>query len=252
MKLKNVILLESLLEENERKINKKLSLPVIIMAGGIGSRMEPFTKVLPKPLIPVNGKPIIEHIIDNFLQNGCSDFHLTINYKSKILRAYFSELKKDYSISFQEEKKPLGTAGSLKFFSGKFDKPIFITNCDIIVKTDYNSFYDFHIDGNFDISLVASMKQYEIPYGTCELDSNGNLFKIDEKPSYNFLVNTGLYIINPDLLNIIPNDKFFDITTLIKKCKEINKKVGVYPVGDDSWIDVGQWDEFRLASKRLS
>jgi len=110
------------------------NVPVVVMAGGKGTRMEPFTKVLPKPLMPIREKPIIEHIIESFTKIGTSNFYITINYKGKILKAYFEELQPDYMFEFVDENEPLGTAGSLQLLMGKFDKPFFVTNCDIIVK----------------------------------------------------------------------------------------------------------------------
>ncbi len=155
-------------------------IPVIIMAGGKGTRMEPFTKILPKPLVPVHEKPIIEHIIERFTDFGCHEFHLTVNYKGRILKAYFEELQPEYDIAFVDEKEPLGTAGSLQYLNGKFDKPFFVTNCDIIIKADYASLYEFHQKNNYDITLVASAKEYIIPYGTCELNGDGHLSHINE------------------------------------------------------------------------
>tara|TARA_B100000519_G_C14254536_1_gene444332 strand:+ start:3058 stop:4104 length:1047 start_codon:yes stop_codon:yes gene_type:complete len=220
---------------------------VVIMAGGKGTRMEPFTKVLPKPLVPVHEKPIIEHIIERFTDMSCSDFHLTVNYKGKILKAYFEELEPNYSVSFVDEHEPLGTAGSLQYLRGKFDKPFFVTNCDIIIKTDYVSLYEFHQKGGYDITLVASAKEYIIPYGTCELNGDGHLAHINEKPKYDFLINTGLYILNSDLLKLIPENKFYHITHLIEDAKNIGKKVGVFPIDDDAWVDIGQWAEYKSA-----
>ena len=223
------------------------NVPVVIMAGGKGTRMEPFTKILPKPLVPVHEKPIIEHIIDRFTALGCSDFYLTVNYKGRILKAYFEELQHDYGINFVEEQEPLGTAGSLRFLDGKFNQPFFVTNCDIIIKGDYASLYEFHQKGCYDITLVASAKEYIIPYGTCELNGEGHLSHINEKPHYDFLINTGLYVLNPNVLKLIPENKFYHITHLIEDAKSQGKKVGVFPIDDDAWIDIGQWAEFQKA-----
>ena len=235
-----------------KKKNKNLqNIPIVIMAGGKGDRLAPFTKILPKPLIPINDKPIIEHIIDRFLNIGCDSFHLTVNYKSKILKAYFEELQPNYHVNFVEEKEPSGTAGSLSHLDGQFKKPFFVTNCDIIIKADYNSLYEFHQKNNYDITLVASAKEYIIPYGTCELNGDGHLSHINEKPKYDFLINTGLYILNPDVLNLIPKDKFYHITHLIEDAKNQGKKIGVFPVDDDAWIDIGQWAEYRQVVERL-
>ena len=238
---------------NGGKQNKKGldDVSVVIMAGGKGTRMEPFTSVLPKPLIPIHEKPIIEHIIERFTDLGCSYFHLTVNYKGKILKAYFEELNPDYSVSFVGEAEPLGTAGSLQYLKGEFDKPFFVTNCDIIIKADYVNLYEFHKKGGYDITLVASAKEYIIPYGTCELNGDGTLSHINEKPKYDFLINTGLYILNPTVLSIIPKNKFYHITHMIEDLKNIEKKIGVFPIDDDAWIDIGQWAEYKKVMELL-
>jgi dTDP-glucose pyrophosphorylase len=246
--LVDVLFLNSVLDNVKKNKTGELHVPVVIMAGGRGTRMEPFTKVLPKPLVPIHDKPVIEHIIERFTEVGCSEFHLMVNYKGRILKAYFEELQpENYKVEFVEEQNPLGTAGSLRFLEGEFDNPFFVTNCDIIIKSDYGSLYEFHQNGGYAISLVASAKQYIIPYGTCELNGEGHLAHINEKPSYNFLVNTGLYVLNPEVLELVPENTFFHITQLIEKVKNRGMKVGVFPIGDDDWIDIGQWTEYRKA-----
>ena len=234
---------------NGGKQNKKLleDISVVIMAGGKGTRMEPFTKVLPKPLLLINEKPIIEHIIEQFLNTGCLNFFLTVNYKGKILKAYFEELQPDYNISFVDENEPLGTAGALQFLKGKFDKPFFVTNCDIVVKSDYTNLYEFHQNGNYDITIVASAKEYQIPYGACELNGEGHLSHINEKPKFDFLINTGLYVLNTDILELIPENNFYHITQLIADAKKQGKKVGIFPIEDEAWVDIGQWAEYEKA-----
>jgi dTDP-glucose pyrophosphorylase len=246
------VILWSDIFKNGKNVNKQLVyVPVVIMAGGRGTRMEPFTKILPKPLIPIDNKPIIEHIINHFSKVGCREYYLTVNYKANIMKAYFEELKPKYKISFIDESKPLGTAGSLRLIQPKFDKPFFVTNCDIIIKGDYESIYNFHIQGDYDITLVASTKEYIIPYGTCELNQEGGLSRINEKPHYDFLINTGLYVISPNVVELIPSQKSYDITTLIEDSLKSGKKIGVFPVNDESWIDIGQWNEYKQAVGRL-
>ena len=152
-----------------------------------------------------------------------------------------------YNVSFIEEDKPLGTAGSLQYLKGKFNKPFFVTNCDVIIKADYINLYEFHQKGEYDITLVASTKEYIIPYGTCELNSDGHLSRINEKPKYDFLINTGLYVLNPKVLSLIPNDKYYHITHLIEDAKNQGIKVGDYPKDDDNWIDLGEGAEYQKA-----
>ena len=224
---------------------------VVILAGGKGTRLAPFTDVLPKPLLPLNKKTVIEHIIEKFTSVGVKDFYLSINYKSLILKSYFKELKPKYFVNFVKEKKPLGTAGSLKLVENKFKKPIFISNCDTIINTDYSEIYKFHIKNKFKITIVASAQEHIIPYGICELNSKGQLLGIDEKPRHNLFVNTGLYIIDPTVIKLIPKNKYFDITELIKKVRSKKLKVGVFPIDEDSWIDVGQLEDYRKQIYKL-
>lgn len=230
---------------DEPTINKKIDAMVVIMAGGKGTRMEPFTLVLPKPLIPIQDKPIIEHIIETFLGYGIMDYYLTVNYKAQIMKAYFQERNPDYQVHFIEENKPLGTAGSLKLLESSSPKPIIVSNCDILIKTDMWELTQFHLKGEYDLTLVASLKHYRIPYGICELNEKGHLDHIKEKPEYQMLVNTGLYVLDPGVLKLIPDDEFMNITTLMDMIKKNGGKVGVYPVGEDDWIDIGQWQEYK-------
>jgi dTDP-glucose pyrophosphorylase len=233
------------------KSKNKIDVPTVIMAGGRGTRLEPFTKVLPKPLVPLGDKTVVDHIIDNFRAYGISEFYLTVHHMSKIIRAYFEEKSLDYSVEIVEEVKPNGTAGSLSLLTGKLEKPFFVSNCDTVVVADYSDLYEFHKQGKFDITLAASTKQYNIPYGVCELNENGSLNRINEKPGYNFLVNTGLYVLNPDVIKYIPHSELYHITHLIQEVKKHRGTVGVYPISEKSWVDLGQWDEYRKALKTI-
>tara|TARA_Y100000310_G_C20548974_1_gene747072 strand:- start:522 stop:1190 length:669 start_codon:yes stop_codon:yes gene_type:complete len=221
------------------------------MAGGKGTRLEPFTNVLPKPLVPINEKPVIEHIIEKFVENKVSNFFITLNYKSKILKAYFQEMKPKFKLSFIDEPKPLGTAGGLGLLDGKLKKPFIVANCDTIININFDDLIHFHISNGNDITLVASSKEHIVPYGTCKLTKKGYLEKIVEKPKFDFFVNVGLYVLNPALLKLIPKNKTYDMTDLIKLAKTKKKQIGVYPIDDGSWIDVGQWSEYHKAVDRL-
>jgi len=248
-KIADFVTWETIFGNNRESEKQKLDVPVVIMAGGRGTRLEPFTRVLPKPLIPVGDKPVIDHIIDRFRVYGINKFYLTIHHMSRIIRAYFEEKEPDYSIRFAEEDEPRGTAGSLKLLADKLNKPFFVSNCDIVIETDYADLYRFHMQNKYDITLVASAKQFNIPYGICELNGGGSLERIEEKPEYNFLINAGMYVLNPTVLELIPDNKLFHITHLIDKIKENGGQIGVYPVSEKSWIDVGQWAEYRKALK---
>lgn len=228
--------------KNEKKISKLKNI-VIVMAGGKGTRLDPFTRVLPKPLIPVKEKTIIEHILHEFIKNGLNQFFISINYKGKILKSFLEELKISKKINFIEETKPLGTIGSLKLIKEKTSDPILVANCDSLIKINYRDLITFHKKNKFDITILISSKEYRIPYGTCVL--NGNLLEsIREKPKFNFFTNVGMYLVSPDLVKLIP-DKKTDAVQFIQLCKNLNKRIGVYPIDDETWIDIGQWTEFQ-------
>jgi len=214
--------------------------------------LKPFTNILPKPLIPLNDKTVIEKILDSFTDSGFYNFFLSINFKAKILTAFFEELEPDYSISFIEEKNPLGTAGSLNLLKEELNSTFLLTNCDVILDLDHGDLIDFHSKNNCEITLVASAKKLTLPYGACEIDKEGFLSKIIEKPSLDYLINAGLYVVEPTALEEIPDGEFFHITDLIAKVKSKGKRVGVFPIENDAWIDIGQWEEYRSALKRLS
>lgn len=220
----------------------KYNLKVIIMAGGKGSRLKPFTDILPKPLIPVKNKTIIEHIINSFTKFDIKKFTITTNYKSEILKSYLDEKFKKNIFKFVNEKKPLGTVGSLSLV--KSNRPFLISNCDVLHKFKLNKFIEFHLKNKNDISMVVTNKKSTIPYGVCKVDRYNNLLNLKEKPSSNFLINTGLYIANNKIINLIPKNKFFDFNDLINLSLKKNKKIGVFKIKDNEWHDIGKWDEF--------
>lgn len=224
-----------------------LNLPVVIMAGGKGTRLDPFTKILPKPLIPIGDKSIIELIISKFLIYSIDSFILSINHKSNIIKAYFQELNPPYQISYIQEDEPLGTVGSLRLLPKSIQGDIFVTNCDILIDADYSDIYKEHIENNNDVTLVVSLKHIKIPYGVCEIVDGGELVKIIEKPEYDYLVNTGMYILRSELLKYIPVNRVFHMTDLIHDLKVNGFKVGVYPITEHSWIDIGEWAEYKKA-----
>jgi len=226
---------------------KKIKLPVVIMAGGKGTRMEPFTKILPKPLIPIGDKSIIEIIMAEYAKFGMTNFFISVFHKANMIKAYFEYLECEYKIAYINEDKPLGTAGALKYIEGKLNTPFFVSNCDIIIKEDYYKIFQYHKTGNFILTMVTSMQQVRIPYGVCELHKNGMLKRINEKPELDFLINTGMYILNPKALEYIPADTYYDFTDLIQELANRNLKVGVYPIPENSYIDVGQWAEYKKA-----
>ena len=244
-KLIKVLSLKELLDDKETKKPIK-NVSVVIMAGGKGTRMKPFTNVLPKPLIPIGGMTAIEKILNNLSEYGLKKCILSINDKSEIIKAFFSELKNKNNIKFFEEKKPLGTIGSLKMINkNHVNNDIMVTNCDIFTNFDLFDFYSFHKENKFDITIVASDKKYDIPYGVCQISKNGTLNNILEKPSLDFFVNVGFYLFSKKVINIIPKNKYLDVNHFIMLAKRKGYKIGIFPIADEDWADSGQWSEFK-------
>ena len=236
-------------KNQENKINIGKTKNLVIMAGGEGLRMKPFTDLFPKPLIPIKGIPIIDSIIGKFLKNNIQNFTISVRSKSKILKTYLSE-KKYKNLTFLEEKKPLGTVGSLSLLKKKFKEDFFLTNCDILADIDIENFYNFHKENRHIISMVVTTKNFTVPYGVCSLNKNGVFMGMKEKPKFSFFVNIGLYLINPKALKFIPKNKFFHMTDLIKIIKKKKLSIGTYPIQDEEWIDVGQWNEYKKAVEK--
>lgn len=239
----NIINLRDILEDTKSQKKVDDLLPVI-MAGGKGTRLQPFTSILPKPLLPINGKTVIEHILDNLKSLGLNNFIISVYEKSEIIKSYFQELNRDYKLTFLKEKIPLGTIGSLSLIKKKNIKEnILIINCDVMFKMDLESFYNFHKQNKYDITIVVSDKNFEIPYGVCSISKKGNLKKINEKPKYDLLVNIGLYIINKKIIGLIPKNKHMDFNELLNKSLKKRLKIGVFPISEKGWFDTGQWSE---------
>jgi len=237
--------------ENKLKKLKKLKIPVVIMAGGEGARLAPFTKILPKPLMPIGDKPIIEIIIGRFMDYGCDDFYLSLNYKSNIIKAYFNDFEHQYKIAYIEEKLPLGTAGSLHFLKNRIKRSFFLSNCDILIEADYAYIFKFHQQQKNKITLVSSMKNFIVPYGVCEIENGGILKGIKEKPEFDFFVNTGMYVLDKTVFKDIPKNKFYNMTDLINDYLKKGERIGVYPVSEKSWLDMGQFEVLQEMLKRF-
>lgn len=231
-------------DERIRKYNQ-LDVPVVIMAGGKGKRLYPYTKILPKPLVPIGDMPIVERIINRFIKYGASEFIMTVNYKKNMIMSYFADIDREYKLSFVEESFPMGTGGSLSLVKDRMNSTFILTNCDILIDADYAEVMDFHKNSRNKITILTSLKTFTIPYGVVRIDTSGEVTEMFEKPKHNYLINTGVYIVEPDVLKYIPDNSFFHFTELIDKCMELNIQVGTYPVSEKSWHDMGQIDEMQ-------
>ncbi|MCK6615660.1 MAG: NTP transferase domain-containing protein [Ignavibacteriaceae bacterium] len=236
---------------NVRKQFKSLSNPVIIMAGGKGTRLDPFTKILPKPLIPIGEKTILELIIEKFTFYEINTFYISVNHKAKIIRSYFEEINPIYKINYLHEDSPLGTGGALWQLRGIFSEPIFVTNCDILIDSEYDEIANFHNINKNDITIVGSMKHYAIPYGVLKIENGGAISEMQEKPEFDLIVNTGMYLLNPDVLELIPENTFYNMTDLVESARKLGKTVKVFPISEYSWTDIGEWVEYKKAVEKL-
>lgn len=229
----------------------KIDLPVVIMAGGKGTRLKPITNVIPKPLVPIGDKTILEVIMDQFESIGCHKFYMSVNYKADMMKYYLNQLPHHYDIEFFQEEKPLGTIGSVRLLKGKISTPFFVSNCDSINEQDYRDVWDYHANNHNDMTIVTMVKSFKIPYGVIETGVDGLMTGLKEKPDMTYQVNTGVYILNPDLIDEIPDGKFFHITHLMEKVKERGGRIGCFPVSEHSWRDMGEWPEYLKMIKVL-
>lgn len=244
--LTDVVFWEDIVDAQKEglKKDKPLELPVVIMAGGKGTRLKPLTNVIPKPMVPVGEKTIVEEIMDRFESIGCHKFYLSVDYKSNMLRFYLDQLEHKYDIEFIEEDKPLGTIGSLSLLKGKVSTPFFVSNCDIVIDQDMHDVYEYHLENNNDITVVTAVKSFCIPYGVVETGEQGLMSEMKEKPELTYMVNTGVYILNPSCIAEIPEGEVLHITQLMSIIKEKGGRVGCFPVSEHAWKDMGDWGDY--------
>lgn len=226
-------------------------IPVVMMAGGMGTRLSPYTNILPKPLIPIGEYPIAEHIINRFCDYGCKRFYMIVNYKRNMIKAYFDELEKDYELSFIVEEKPLGTGGGISLLKGKIKDTFLLTNCDILIDDDLTKAYKQHMKSGNRITMICSLKNFTIPYGVVNLGEDGTIASMEEKPNLSFFTNTGCYFVEPEVIEDLAYNEPIDFPAIIERYVAEDKKVGIYPIGEDAWLDMGQFDELERMKERL-
>ena len=242
---------EDVLEERKERQALK-GIPVVVMAGGKGTRLYPYTKILPKPLIPIGDIPIMERIIHVFRGFGVQEFYATVNYKKGMIKSYFAENLGDFRLRYVEENQPLGTAGSLSLIEGGFHTPFIVTNCDVLIHADYADIFHYHQTAGNELTMVTALKNIVVPYGVIHSSGNGRIDSMEEKPKLSYFVNTGMYILNPDLLGEIPKGVCFHMTDLADKLLKEGRKVGMYPISEDSFLDMGEFEEMRRMEEKLS
>ncbi len=225
---------------------------VIIMAGGRGTRLYPYTKILPKPLIPIGDIPILERILNRFYDYGASEFFLTVNYKKEMIKSYFMETAQPYHLKYIEETEPLGTAGSIRLIEDCFENPVIVTNCDTLIDADYGKIVEHHRTTQNDMTVVSSLKNTTIQYGVLHTNGQGVVTSMEEKPQLSYFINTGMYVVNPEFLTWIPENRVFHMTDLAEMMIEKGKRVGVYPIDESSFLDMGEFEEMKRMEERLN
>ena len=219
---------------------------VILMAGGLGTRLRPLTQDIPKPLLKVGNKPILETIIKNFASHGFVNITISLNYKGEMIKEYFGDGSEfGVNIDYIEENIRLGTAGALSLIKDIPREPFFVMNADLLTDVNFSHLLDFHSYGNAQASMCVREYDYQVPYGVIETN-NENIVSIVEKPVQKFFVNAGIYVLSPKVFDYIPKNEFYDMPTLFNTLIEENKKVISFPV-HEYWLDLGRMSDFEQA-----
>ncbi len=217
---------------------------VVIMAGGLGTRLGTLTKDIPKPMLMVGDKPMLQHIIDMFISHGFTKFMLSVNYKAEVIKEYFKDGSKfGIEIIYLEETKRLGTGGALSLIKIPLDEPFFVTNGDVLSSVNYEELLSFHNDKKSTATMCIRKDSYEIPYGVINIDSDYNILSMEEKPVNEFFINTGIYVLSPDVLNYIPKNEYFGLPTVFEILKKENKQIKSFEMSE-YWIDMGKPSDY--------
>ena len=232
--------IDELLKQKQR-INK-----VVIMAGGLGTRLGEYTKETPKPMLKVANKPILETIIENFSKYGFFDIFISVNYLSHIIKDYFGNGSRfGVKIKYIHETKRLGTAGALSLVRDELNEPFIVINGDILTNINFEQLVDFHIIENSEATMCVREHELQVPYGVVHIQKK-RIITIDEKPTQNFYVNAGIYVFSPEALNEIPDDQFFDMPTLFDILIKKNKRAIPFPI-KGYWLDIGHLNDYEKA-----
>ena len=224
---------------------------VIIMAGGLGTRLKPLTNDIPKPLLKVGSKPILETIIDNFSNYGFKDIIISVNYKAEMIRNYFKDGSNfGVNIEYIEESKRLGTAGALRLLKGEINEPFFVMNGDLLTNINFEHLLDFHSFGNSKATMCVREYEHQVPYGVIQTQ-NDRIESIVEKPINRFFVNAGIYLLSPKVLELIPKNEFFDMPTLFQELINKQENVLSFPI-HEYWLDIGRIIDYEKANNEYA
>jgi dTDP-glucose pyrophosphorylase len=222
--------------------------PVVLMAGGLGMRLRPYTEKVPKPMLEIGGKPLLERIINRFIDQGFSRFYLSVNYLAEMIEDHFQDgARWNIQIEYLREPSRLGTAGALSLIPQAPQEPIIVMNGDLLTEASYSSLLQFHESHNALATMAVREYDYQVPFGVVRLE-NGCIRAIDEKPVERHLVNAGIYVLSPQVLEMIPRDTNFDMTSLFEKVVAQGCVAAAYPLRE-YWLDIGRAEELKHAER---
>ncbi|MCT6925667.1 nucleotidyltransferase family protein [Metasolibacillus sp.] len=231
----------------EQSLNKNT---VILMLGGLGTRLRPLTNDIPKPMLKVGNKPILETIVEGFKQYGYTNFIFSVNYKKEIIQDYFQNGEAfGVTIKYIEENKRMGTAGALSLLYERPSEPFFVMNGDLLTQINFEKLMQFHMEHNSVATMCVREYEYQIPYGVIET-KGADLISIKEKPIHRSFINAGIYVLNPEIFNFIPKNQFYDMPTLFEQLMEQKKQISVFPI-HEYWLDIGQINDFNRANNEF-
>jgi dTDP-glucose pyrophosphorylase len=220
---------------------------VLLMAGGLGTRLKPLTEDCPKPLLNVGNKPLLETIVSNFSEHGFKQFYITVNYKSEMVVDHFKDGSKwGVDIRYIREDERMGTAGALSLLPELPKEPMLVMNADILTKVNFHQLLDFHREQKAQATMCVREYDFQVPYGVVTVDDH-RILKIDEKPVHRFFVNAGIYVLDPDTLEYVPKNRHFDMPSLFERFIEKDVATSVFPLRE-YWLDIGHIDDFKRAN----
>lgn len=220
---------------------------VVLMAGGLGERLRPLTESTPKPLMPVGNKPILEHILQSFVSHGFQRFYISVNYKAKAIKDRFGDGGEwNAEIRYLEEKISLGTAGALGLIPERSTSPLIVMNGDLLTRVNFAELLRYHREQESRATMCVREYDVQVPFGVVDIEED-KVRSIDEKPIHKFFVNAGIYVLEPDLIDLIPKETVFDMTTLFEKAVEAGHRTSVFPI-HEYWLDVGRVDDLERAN----
>lgn len=232
---------------NLRKHKSVLPVDAVLMAGGKGERLRPLTEKVPKPLLQIGGKPIIDYNVDRLIEYGIKNIYVTVNYLGEQIEKHFEEVREDVKVNCVREPKYLGTIGSVRFVDTFHNDTVLVMNSDLFTNIDYEDFFLHFIDNDADMSVAAIPYSVSVPYGIFELEER-NIKGVKEKPTYNYYANAGIYLIKKNLLDLIPQDKFFNATDFLELLIQKGFNVIRFPI-TGYWIDIGKHEDYKKAQE---